>query len=280
MFKNFSIASCVGLCVLLSSTAHAQEQEKSHTGMSATTTIPSVGHRPSEPHSELYGINPTTGYTSAPILTTMFPGWRTSKGAGYYQYDPDVRLYNGKENFITTCTFYFVDKANNVAENLTINKTQCGKDDFRINIEKKHVGFKIRLIMVNKTDPKSVADYMPVPLSSIQGKAFETGYISNTPSKDKTIIDIDKDELSPGESATITIVFRDIDGNPLEDMGSLRSGVILQGWRSENMEPTGEPGKYSAKVTYTGGSGANTFKPTWSYFGEILHGEIVLRGVL
>ncbi|EIP0297780.1 hypothetical protein LRN22_004275 [Salmonella enterica] len=280
MYNKLKNVSFFCVCLLAISPAGAQQQVL-NSSMTATTTIPSVGHRPSTPYSEINAHSTVTGHTSSMMSgMTMFPGMRTSPGDRKINYDPDVQTYQGKENLITTCFFNFIDKNNNVSPALTIRKKPCNREDLRVNIEKKHVGHKLSLTLINETDPNSVTDYTPVPLVSLQDPPFETGYISDTPSPANSIVDIDKNVLSVGETATIKIIFKDVNGNHLEYMGgSLLPGTILPGWKASSMTPTGQPGEYTSTVTYEGGPGSvQTFNPEWTYLGEKLHEKITLTG--
>lgn len=111
--------------------------------------------------------------------------------------------------------------------------------------------------MVNETDPNSVTGYTPVPLASMEGRAFETSYILDTPSPSNSIVSIDKNPLSPGETATDTMVLRDINNTPLELTHDLMYGAISQDWSLTVAKPTGKPGEYTASVTYTGGQNSS-----------------------
>ncbi|MGL4183156.1 ZirS family two-partner secretion-like system exoprotein [Enterobacter ludwigii] len=195
-------------------------------------------------------------------------------------YDPDVRSYGGKESYISQCSFFFIDRKNNVAKDLTVIKKPCEASDFSMTIERKHVGHKIRLIMVNETDPNSVTGYTPVPLASLEGRAFETGYILDTPSPSNSTVSIDKNPLSPGETATVTMVLRDINNTPLELTHDLPYGDVFPGWSLTEAKPTGQPGEYTASVTYTGGQNSSpVYRPVWKYYGETLHPAITLNGI-
>lgn len=274
--------SCILICISLGiSPVKAEINRNVVSGpvLMATTTKPSVGHRPTPPYSELR-LASNTNWTITYSGKVMFPGWKISQGSGLLHYDPDVKSYGGKESYILKCSFFFVDRKNNVAKDLTVIKTPC---DYSLTIERKHVGHKLRFVMVSETDPNSVAGYTPVPLNSLEGRAFETGYILDTPSPSNSTVSIDKNTLSPGETATVTMVLRDINNNPLEIPHILDSEATTfpAGWRMTDARPTGRPGEYIGSVTYTGGGpgSALEFSPIWTYSREILHPRITINRV-
>lgn len=93
---------------------------------------------------------------------------------------------------------------------------------------------------------------------------------------------IDKPVLSPGESATITTIVKDIDGNPVNEVYIEKSvgRENLKGlWDYGPIKKENVPGKYTQVITYRGHSNER-IDISFKYAGNFFKKEISIRGRL
>ncbi|WP_348235037.1 ZirS family two-partner secretion-like system exoprotein, partial [Salmonella enterica] len=76
---------------------------------------------------------------------------------------------------------------------------------------------------------------------------------SNSPSRDLTFMSIDKPVLAPGDSATMTTIVKDIDGNAVNEVftSKMVACEISKGlWDYGPLKEENMPGKYTQVMTY------------------------------
>ncbi|EAX0984879.1 hypothetical protein IGV09_004468, partial [Salmonella enterica subsp. enterica serovar Enteritidis] len=207
---NLIIYSLLLAAAPISVLADSSTTSAATVGMFSPPTAPSVGHRPGTPRDG-YELK-FNGLDFSIEKYTPFPGMtieRYARNVGIR--DPDNN-YQSAETFTTVCTYYQINKDN--SQHILKRENPC---EHKFNIQKEHRGSKIKLEIYNETDMASASGYTPAPSVS-EFQYIETETISNTPSRDLTVMSIDKSVLSPGESATITTIVKDIDGNPINEV--------------------------------------------------------------
>ncbi|HCL5249970.1 TPA: hypothetical protein N2G30_000018 [Salmonella enterica] len=243
-------------------------------GMLSSPTSPSVGHRP-EKKLDRYQLTKDGGYYFSDLEYNPFPGLTMTRASIYKSSDPDNK-YQATETFTTVCTFYQVNKDG--SQHVLKHEKPC---EYKFNIKKEHVGSKIKLEVYNETDISSASGYTPVPLLS-EFHYVETKTISNTPSQDLTVINVDNAVLSVGESATITTLVKDIDGNPIND-AEIRPYWGMENSKSEwfrgPVKKGVSPGEYTQTITYLGGY-RGRLDVTYRYHGDVFSKRISIQGKL
>ncbi|EHF2685271.1 hypothetical protein J0848_000495 [Salmonella enterica] len=264
---NLIIYSLLLAAVPISVLADSSTTSAATVGMFSPPTAPSVGHRPGTPR-DTYELQ-FNGLGFSIEKYTPFPGMtiaRNARNVGIR--DPDNN-YQFAETFTTVCTYYQINKDN--SQHILKREKPC---EHKFNIQKEHRGSKIKLEIYNETDMASASGYTPVPSVS-EFQYIETETISNTPSPDLTVMSIDKSVLSPGESATITTIVKDIDGNPVNEVHINKTVARenLKGlWDYGPLKKENVPGKYTQVITYRGHSNERidiSFKYAMSFTKEI-----------
>ncbi|ECZ4676415.1 hypothetical protein F8F31_21355, partial [Salmonella enterica] len=258
---NFIIYSLLLAAVPMSVSADSSTTSAATVGMLSPPTAPSVGHRPSK---NLSSVQLTLNGSDYSYLDyTPFPGITLRRDTIHRAPDPDNN-YQAAETSTVVCTYYQVNKDN--SQHILKRESPC---QYNFNIKKEHVGSRIKLEVYNETDMTSASGYIPVPSVS-EPHYIETQPISNTPSPDLTVMNIDNAVLSPGESTTITTLVKDIDGNPINnaliesfiayangdglwDIGLVKKGVV--------------PGEYMQVITYLG-HGSEMIQVNYRYQGN------------
>ncbi|EED7772806.1 hypothetical protein ACX46_004626, partial [Salmonella enterica subsp. houtenae] len=258
---NFIIYSLLLAAVPMSVSADSSTTSAATVGMLSPPTAPSVGHRPSKNLSDVRLTLNGSDYSY--LSYTPFPGITLRRDTIHRASDPDNN-YQAAETSTVVCTYYQVNKDN--SQHILKRESPC---QYNFNIKKEHVGSRIKLEVYNETDMTSASGYIPVPSVS-EPHYIETQPISNTPSPDLTVMNIDNAVLSPGESTTITTLVKDIDGNPINnalieffigyangdglwDIGLVKKGVV--------------PGEYMQVITYLG-NGSEKIEVNYRYQGN------------
>ncbi|EEC0965514.1 hypothetical protein VW25_003781 [Salmonella enterica subsp. enterica] len=270
---NFIIYSLLLAAVPMSVSADSSTTSAATVGMLSPPTAPSVGHRPSK---NLSSVRLTLNGSEYSYLDyTPFPGITLRRGTIHRAPDPDNN-YQAAETSTVVCTYYQVNKDN--SQHILKRESPC---QYNFNIKKEHVGSRIKLEVYNETDMTSASGYIPVPSVS-EPHYIETQPISNTPSPDLTVMNIENAVLSPGESTTITTLVKDIDGNPINnaliesfiayangdglwDIGLVKKGVV--------------PGEYMQVITYLG-HGSEMIQVNYRYQGNSFGKSLSITGKL
>lgn len=272
---NLIIYSLLLAAVPISVSADSSTTSAATVGMLSPPTAPSVGHRPGTPRDDYeFKFN---GLDFSIEKYTPFPGMTIARDSIYLGIrDPDNN-YQSAETFTTVCTYYQINKDN--SQHILKREKPC---EHKFNIQKEHRGSKIKLEIYNETDMASASGYTPVPSVS-EFQYIETETISNTPSPDLTVMSIDKPVLSPGESATITTLVKDIDGNPVNEIyiaefvGRDENNKGL--WDYGPIKKENVPGKYTQVITYRGHSNERIVI-TFRYAGDVFRKSISINGRL
>lgn len=244
-------------------------------GMLSSPTSPSVGHRP-EKNLEEYQLTKDGYYYFDDLSYNPIPGLTMKRAIRRRAGDPDNN-YQATETFTTVCTYYQVNKDG--SQHVLKHEKPC---EHKFNIKKEHVGSKIKIEIYNETDISSASGYTPVPLLS-EFHYVETKTISNTPSQDLTVINVDNAVLSVGESATITILVKDIDGNPINDAKVSASTIAFENgkgeWSRGPVKKGVAPGEYTHTITYLGNY-SERIDVKYDYHGHAFIKGISIRGRL
>ncbi|EJF5298698.1 hypothetical protein M8S30_004385, partial [Salmonella enterica] len=259
---NLIIYSLLLAAVPISVSADSSTTSAATVGIFSSPTAPSVGHRP-EKNIDGYRLELSGTEYFSDLRYAPFPGLTMARADRAIVHDPDNN-YQASETFTTVCTYYQVNKDS--SQHIFKRERPC---KYKIDIKKEHVGAKIKLEIYNETDITSAPGYTPVPSMS-EFSYVETKTISNTPSRDLTVMNIDNTILSPGESATITTIVKDIDGNPINDaMIDLYIGRENNNglWDIGPVKKGSNPGEYKQIITYLG-SRSERIDVTYKYHGD------------
>ncbi|EJJ4225046.1 hypothetical protein NI420_002434 [Salmonella enterica] len=270
---NFIIYSLLLAAVPISVSADSSTMSAATAGMLSPPTAPSVGHRPPK---NLSGVELTfNGYYFSILAYTPFPGVTIRRDTIHRASDPDNN-YQAAETHTVVCTYYQVNKDN--SQHILKRESPC---QYNFNIKKEHVGSRIKLEVYNETDMTSASGYTPVPSVS-EPHYIETQPISNTPSPDLTVINIDNTVLSPGESTTITTLVKDIDRNPIDDAMIILSTAYENGdglWDIGPVKKGVVPGEYTQVITYFG-NGSERIDVIYQYHGALFSKSVSINGRL
>ncbi|EIP3948863.1 hypothetical protein LSB85_000614 [Salmonella enterica] len=271
---NLIIYSLLLAAVPISVSADSSTTSTATVGIFSSPTAPSVGHRP-EKNIDGYRLELSGTEYFSDLRYAPFPGLTMARADRAIVHDPDNN-YQASETFTTVCTYYQVNKDS--SQHIFKRERPC---KYKIDIKKEHVGAKIKLEIYNETDITSAPGYTPVPSMS-EFSYVETKTISNTPSRDLTVMNIDNTILSPGESATITTIVKDIDGNPINDaMIDLYIGRENNNglWDIGPVKKGSNPGEYKQIITYLG-SRSERIDVTYKYHGDVFRKSLSIRGRL
>lgn len=271
---NLIIYSLLLAAVPISVSAESSTTSAATVGMFSSPTAPSVGHRP-EKNIDGYRLELSGTEYFSDLRYAPFPGLTMARADRAIVHDPDNN-YQASETFTTVCTYYQVNKDS--SQHIFKRERPC---KYKIDIKNEHVGAKIKLEIYNETDITSAPGYTPVPSMS-EFSYVETKTISNTPSRDLTVMNIDNTILSPGESATITTIVKDIDGNPINDaMIDLYIGRENNNglWDIGPVKKGSNPGEYKQIITYLG-SRSERIDVTYKYHGDVFRKSLSIRGRL
>lgn len=271
---NLIIYSLLLAAVPISVSADSSTTSAATVGMFSSPTAPSVGHRP-EKNIDGYRLELSGTEYFSDLRYAPFPGLTMARADRAIVHDPDNN-YQASETFTTVCTYYQVNKDS--SQHIFKRERPC---KYKIDIKKEHVGAKIKLEIYNETDITSAPGYTPVPSMS-EFSYVETKTISNTPSRDLTVMNIDNTILSPGESATITTIVKDIDGNPINDaMIDLYIGRENNNglWDIGPVKKGSNSGEYKQIITYLG-SRSERIDVTYKYHGDAFRKSLSIRGRL
>lgn len=271
---NLIIYSLLLAAMPISVSADSSTTSAATVGMLSPPTAPSVGHRP-EKNIDSYRLELSGTEYFSDLRYAPFPGLTMARADRAIVHDPDNN-YQASETFTTVCTYYQVNKDS--SQHIFKRERPC---KYKIDIKKEHVGAKIKLEIYNETDITSAPGYTPVPSMS-EFSYVETKTISNTPSRDLTVMNIDNTILSPGESATITTIVKDIDGNPINDaMIDLYIGRENNNglWDIGPVKKGSNPGEYKQIITYLG-SRSERIDVTYKYHGDVFRKSLSIRGRL
>ncbi|EAO6408825.1 TPA: hypothetical protein MOX26_004820 [Salmonella enterica subsp. enterica serovar Ball] len=271
---NLIIYSLLLAAVPISVSADSSTTSAATVGIFSSPTAPSVGHRP-EKNIDGYRLELSGTEYFSDLRYAPFPGLTMARADRAIVHDPDNN-YQASETFTTVCTYYQVNKDS--SQHIFKRERPC---KYKIDIKKEHVGAKIKLEIYNETDITSAPGYTPVPSMS-EFSYVETKTISNTPSRDLTVMNIDNTILSPGESATITTIVKDIDGNPINDaMIDLYIGRENNNglWDIGPVKKGSNPGEYKQIITYLG-SRSERIDVTYKYHGDVFRKSLSIRGRL
>ncbi|EDS6650418.1 hypothetical protein S510_003603 [Salmonella enterica subsp. arizonae] len=270
---NFIIYSLLLAVVPISVSADSSTTSAAPVGRLSPPTAPSVGHRPPK---NLSGVELTFNGVGFSIFSyTPFPGMTLKRESIHRAPDPDNN-YQAAETYTVVCTYYQVNKDN--SQHILKRESPC---QYNFNIKKEHSGSRIKLEVYNETDITSASGYMPVPSVS-EPHYIETQPISNTPSPDLTLINIDNAVLSPGESATITTLVKDVDGNPINDVMIDIATANQNGnglWDIGPVKKGVGPGEYTQVITYLGNH-SETLGVEYSYQGDFFKKYLSIIGRL
>ncbi|EAN4946988.1 hypothetical protein BVD23_15975 [Salmonella enterica] len=271
---NLIIYSVLLAVVPISVSADSSATSATTVGMLSSPTSPSVGHRP-EKHKDGYKLTLGGATYFSDLAYTPFPGMMITRRYVGIAEDPDNN-YQATETFTTVCTYYQVNKDS--SQHILRHERPC---EYKFNIKNEHVGSKIKLEVYNETDITSASGYTPVPSVS-EFRYVETKTISNTPSRDLTVMSIDNAVLSPGESATITTLVKDIDGNPINDaliqsyIGRENSAGL---WDIGPIKKGMVPGEHTQVITYLGNR-SERIDVNYQYHGDVFRKSLSIRGRL
>ncbi|ECC3481233.1 hypothetical protein ACW50_02305 [Salmonella enterica subsp. enterica] len=271
---NLIIYSLLLAAVPISVSADSSTTSAATVGIFSSPTAPSVGHRP-EKNIDGYRLELSGTEYFSDLRYAPFPGLTMARADRAIVHDPDNN-YQASETFTTVCTYYQVNKDS--SQHIFKRERPC---KYKIDIKNEHVGAKIKLEIYNETDITSAPGYTPVPSMS-EFSYVETKTISNTPSRDLTVMNIDNTILSPGESATITTIVKDIDGNPINDaMIDLYIGRENNNglWDIGPVKKGSNPGEYKQIITYLG-SRSERIDVTYKYHGDVFRKSLSIRGRL
>ncbi|ECE5741910.1 hypothetical protein DK749_03845 [Salmonella enterica subsp. salamae] len=271
---NLIIYSLLLAAVPISVSADSSTTSAATVGIFSSPTAPSVGHRP-EKNIDGYRLELSGTEYFSDLRYAPFPGLTMARADRAIVHDPDNN-YQASETFTTVCTYYQVNKDS--SQHIFKRERPC---KYKVDIKKEHVGAKIKLEIYNETDITSAPGYTPVPSMS-EFSYVETKTISNTPSRDLTVMNIDNTILSPGESATITTIVKDIDGNPINDaMIDLYIGRENNNglWDIGPVKKGSNPGEYKQIITYLG-SRSERIDVTYKYHGDVFRKSLSIRGRL
>ncbi|EDV0260104.1 hypothetical protein YM80_000639 [Salmonella enterica subsp. salamae] len=271
---NLIIYSLLLAAVPISVSADSSTTSAATVGIFSSPTAPSVGHRP-EKNIDGYRLELSGTEYFSDLRYAPFPGLTMARADRAIVHDPDNN-YQASETFTTVCTYYQVNKDS--SQHIFKRERPC---KYKIDIKKEHVGAKIKLEIYNETDITSAPGYTPVPSMS-EFSYVETKTISNTPSRDLTVMNIDNTILSPGESATITTIVKDIDGNPINDaMIDLYIGRENNNglWDIGPVKKGSNPGEYKQIITYLG-SRSERIDVTYKYHGDVFRKSLSISGRL
>lgn len=271
---NLIIYSLLMAAVPISVSADSSTTSAATVGMLSSPTVPSVGHRPGK-NIDSYRLELSGTVYFSNLIYTPFPGLTMAREDRAIVSDPDNN-YQATETFTTVCTYYQVNKDS--SQHILKRERPC---KYKIDIKKEHVGAKIKLEIYNETDITSAPGYTPVPSMS-EFSYVETKTISNTPSRDLTVMNIDNTILSPGESATITTIVKDIDGNPIND-AMIQSYTAYENgdglWNMGPIKKGSNPGEYKQIITYLG-SRSERIDVNYRYHGDVFRKSLSIRGRL
>lgn len=271
---NLIIYSLLMAAVPISVSADSSTTSAATVGMLSSPTAPSVGHRPGK-NIDSYRLELSGTVYFSDLIYAPFPGLTMAREDRAIVSDPD-NYYQASETFTTVCTYYQVNKDS--SQHILKRERPC---EYKIDIKKEHVGAKIKLEIYNETDITSAPGYTPVPSMS-EFSYVETKTISNTPSRDFTVMNIDNTILSPGESATITTIVKDIDGNPIND-AMIQSYTAHENgdglWNMGPIKKGSNPGEYKQIITYLG-SRSERIDVNYRYHGDVFRKSLSIRGRL
>lgn len=271
---NLIIYSLLLAAVPISVSADSSTTSAATVGIFSSPTAPSVGHRP-EKNIDGYRLELSGTEYFSDLRYAPFPGLTMARADRAIVHDPDNN-YQASETFTTVCTYYQVNKDS--SQHIFKRERPC---KYKIDIKKEHVGAKIKLEIYNETDITSAPGYTPVPSMS-EFSYVETKTIANTPSRDLTVMNIDNTILSPGESATITTIVKDIDGNPIND-AMIQSYTAHENgdglWNMGPIKKGSNPGEYKQIITYLG-SRSERIDVNYMYHGDVFRKSLSIRGRL
>ncbi|EAY9563447.1 hypothetical protein BA086_16390 [Salmonella enterica] len=271
---NLIIYSLLMAAVPISVSADSSTTSAATVGMFSSPTAPSVGHRP-EKNIDGYRLELSGTVYFSDLRYAPFPGLTMARADRAIVSDPDNN-YQATETFTTVGTYYQVNKDS--SQHILKCERPC---KYKIDIKKEHVGAKIKLEIYNETDITSAPGYTPVPSMS-EISYVETKTIANTPSRDLTVMNIDNTILSPGESATITTIVKDIDGNPINDaMVDLYIGRENNNglWDIGPIKKGSNPSEYKQIITYLG-SRSERIDVNYRYHRDVFRKSLSIRGRL
>ncbi|EDX9713447.1 hypothetical protein GRZ46_000467 [Salmonella enterica subsp. salamae] len=271
---NLIIYSLLMAAVPISVSADSSTTSAATVGMLSSPTAPSVGHRPGK-NIDSYRLELSGTVYFSDLKYAPIPGLTMARADRAIVRDPD-NYYQASETFTTVCTYYQVNKDS--SQHILKRERPC---EYKIDIKKEHVGAKIKLKIYNETDITSAPGYTPVPSMS-EFSYVETKTIANTPSRDLTVMNIDNTILSPGESATITTIIKDIDGNPIND-AMIQSHTGHENgdglWNMGPIKKGSNPGEYKQIITYLG-SRSERIDVNYGYHGDVFRKSLSIRGRL
>ncbi|ECJ2253539.1 hypothetical protein FNO22_05540 [Salmonella enterica subsp. salamae] len=271
---NLIIYSLLLAAMPISVSADSSTTSAATVGVFSSPTAPSVGHRP-EKNIDGYRLELSGTVYFSDLRYAPFPGLTMARADRAIVSDPDNN-YQATETFTTVCTYYQVNKDS--SQHILKRERPC---KYKIDIKKEHVGAKIKLEIYNETDITSAPGYTPVPSMS-EISYVETKTIANTPSRDLTVMNIDNTILSPGESATITTIVKDIDGNPIND-AMIQSHTGHENgdglWNMGPIKKGSNPGEYKQIITYLG-SRSERIDVNYRYHGDVFRKSLSIRGRL
>ncbi|EAO2686157.1 hypothetical protein E2X65_13630 [Salmonella enterica] len=266
---NLIIYSLLLAAVPISVSADSSTTSAATVGMLSPPTSPSVGHRPGAPLSDYQLI--LNGVSKAGEFYIPIPGTRLYSYVYGRQRDPDTDKYQANETATTVCTYYRIEKDDSRLE--LLHEKPCKYD---ITIGEDDIGSKIRIEHYNETDVASASGYMPVPIVS-EPHFIETKRVVKL-SSDLSVVSADKTVLKRGESTFVTIIVKDINNNPIDNLHrGLDCAHSYSGyWEREcNIKPGSNPGEYTQSITYdplnSGRPGATgELRLKYKYFGTLV----------
>ncbi|ECG8598444.1 hypothetical protein FNH69_08040 [Salmonella enterica subsp. salamae] len=273
---NLIIYSLLMAAVPISVSADSSTTSAATVGMLSSPTAPSVGHRPSTPLSD-YELR-LNGYGEYGEASIPIPGMRLRSIFVGRKRDPDTDKYQANETATTVCTYYRIEK--NDSRHELLHEKPC---KYGIDIGEDDIGSKIRIEHYNETDVASASGYMPVPIVS-ELHFIETKRVIKL-SPDLSVINADKIVLKRGESAVVTIIVKDINNNPIDNLAlqcaHSRSGY----WNGScDIKAGNNPGEYTQTITYdplnsSGPGSTGELGLRYQYFGTLVKSGLSITGV-
>ncbi|EMP2051742.1 hypothetical protein RU349_000358 [Enterobacter kobei] len=274
-------------CCIFSVRADANQTISKSSNAMATTTLPSVGHRPPRPVFISLGYANGYGTLLSPnIIDTPLVGWQFWEGAKVNYIDTDNN-YNATERHIMECVIFTVDNAG-VSKEVQREKPCVMKG---VQIKPEYAGHRIKIEATHETVPESAIGYTPVPTLS-RTTTITTKTVSFPPDPNGGSVHIDKQIIADGEEAVIRFNVKDVQGNPIDGLAvknnsnpyytGMKYSSFKEGNATWNVSITSgnTSGEYIMRVRKDSGTGTLTITGITYFRNRIIPpGSIVIEGI-
>lgn len=274
-------------CCIFSVRADANQTISKSSNAMATTTLPSVGHRPPRPVFISLGYANGYGTLLSPnIIDTPLVGWQFWEGAKVNYIDTDNN-YNATERHIMECVIFTVDNAG-VSKEVQREKPCVMKG---VQIKPEYAGHRIKIEATHETVPESAIGYTPVPTLS-RTTTITTKNVSFPPDPNGGSVHIDKQIIADGEEAVIRFNVKDVQGNPIDGLAvknnsnpyytGMKYSSFKEGNATWNVSITSgnTSGEYIMRVRKDSGTGTLTITGITYFRNRIIPpGSIVIEGI-